>query len=185
MSENHIIFTIGHSNRRIEDFIALLEANEIELLADVRTIPRSRYNPQFNRDILPGTLGEHHIRYMHLPALGGLRHSTKSSLNDHNTAWENSSFRNYADYAETESFRLGLEKLIALAETSRTCYMCAEAVWWRCHRRIITDYLLARGWNVRHIMGPGKIEVGVLNQSAIVHADGRVTYPAAQGNLNL
>ena len=132
-----------------------------------------------------GTLDAHHIHYVHLPALGGLRQAAKSSMTNDNTAWENSSFRNYADYAETESFCFGLEELIALAQTSRTCYMCAEAVWWHCHRRIITDYILRRGWNVRHIMGQGKIEIGEINQSAVVHPDGRITYPTAQGSLDL
>ena len=185
MSEEHIIYTIGHSNRSIEEFITLLEENKIELLADVRTIPRSRYNPQFNKETLPETLGTHGIGYVHLPALGGLRNKGTHSVASKNTAWENASFRNYADYADMEPFRVGLEELMSLAKERHTCYMCAEAVWWRCHRRIITDYLIARGWNVRHIMGAGKIDNAKINESAIVHADGRITYPASQESLNL
>lgn len=183
MNEEQIIYTIGHSNRSIEEFIALLEENKIELLADVRTIPHSRYNSQFNYEILPTSLLHDGITYTHLASLGGRRNKSKT-ISD-NTAWENASFRNYADYAETEPFRSGLEELISLAMEKRTCYMCAEAVWWRCHRRIITDYLIARGWNVRHIMGAGKIDNAKINESAIVHADDRITYPASQESLSL
>jgi uncharacterized protein (DUF488 family) len=178
-----IIYTIGHSTRTIEDFIDLLQENGIELLVDVRTFPMSRYNPQFNKEALLTSLKHHEISYLHLAKLGGRR--GKMSKSSHNTAWEHSSFRNYADYAETEPFREGLEELIALACKSRTCYMCSEAVWWRCHRRIITDYMLARGWNVRHIMAPGKVQEAEMNENAVVNEDGRITYPAAQGNLNL
>ena len=143
MPGKHIVYTIGHSNRSIEGFIELLEENGIELLVDVRSVPRSAHNPQFNKEILPQSLLQHEINYIHLPSLGGLRGKRKNSLPSHNSAWENASFRNYADYAETEAFRNGLNELIELARQSRTCYMCAEAVWWRCHRRIITDYMLA------------------------------------------
>src|ERR1035437_4160598 len=136
MPGKRIVFTIGHSNRSIEEFIALLEEHAIELLADVRTVPRSRTNPQFNRDTLPGTLKRHGIEYVHLAALGGLRGRRKDQQPSPNTFWENASFRNYADYAETDPFRDGLTELIHFARTQRTAYMCSEAVWWRCHRRI-------------------------------------------------
>ena len=177
------IYSIGHSTRTIEDFIDLLNENGIELLVDVRTFPMSRYNPQFNKETLTSSLKHHGISYLHLAKLGGRR--GKTSTSSHNTAWEHSSFRNYADYAETEPFREGLEELIALARKSRTCYMCSEAVWWRCHRRIITDYLLSRGWNVWHIMACGKLQEAELNENAVVSEDGKITYPAAQENLNL
>ncbi len=183
MSGHRTIYTIGHSTREIEDFIDLLEENGIELLVDVRTFPMSRYNPQFNKEALFISLKHHGITYLHLAKLGGRR--GKTSKFSHNTAWEHSSFRNYADYAETEPFREGLEELIALARKSRTCYMCSEAVWWRCHRRIITDYLLARGWNVHHIMAPGKVQDAEMNENAVVQEDGRIIYPAAQGSLKL
>jgi uncharacterized protein (DUF488 family) len=185
MSGERIIYTIGHSNRTIEEFIDLLEENKIELLADVRTVPRSSHNPQFNKESLPKTLRLHEINYIHLASLGGLRGKGKNSTPSNNSAWENASFRNYADYAETEAFHAGLVELIQFARKSRTCYMCAEALWWRCHRRIITDYLLAFGWKVRHIMSPGKAEEAEMNENSLVNNDGRITYPAAQGSFDL
>jgi uncharacterized protein (DUF488 family) len=140
------VFTIGHSTRPIEDFIALLSAHQIELLADVRTIPRSRHNPQFNRDTLPASLRP--IHYLHMAELGGLRHARKDSTN---TAWRNLSFRGFADYMETPEFETGLTNLIELAKTRRTAIMCAEAVPWRCHRSLIADALTARGIEVFEI----------------------------------
>ncbi|SRR5581483_2367671 len=178
-----IIFSIGHSNRTIEAFIDLLLENKIELLVDVRTIPMSRHNPQFNKEALRTSLRHHEIEYTQLLALGGRR--GRSNKNSHNTAWEHSSFRNYADYAETEPFQSGLEELMALARNKRTAYMCAEVVWWRCHRRIITDYLLSRGWTVRHIMAPGKTQEAEMNDNAIPQEDGRIIYPASQQELSL
>jgi uncharacterized protein (DUF488 family) len=185
MPGKHIVYTIGHSNRPIDDFIELLEENGIELLVDVRTVPRSRVNPQFNKDELPGTLKRCGIDYLHMPSLGGLRNHLKGAPASHNTAWENASFRNYADYAETEAFREGLEELIAHARKQRTCYMCSEAVWWRCHRRIITDYMLARGMKVLHIMAPGKVTEAEMNENAVLHEDGTITYPGDQQELEL
>lgn len=179
----HIIYTIGHSNRSIEQFLELLEENGIELLVDVRTFPMSRYNPQFNKEALRTSLAHHGIAYTHIAPLGGRRGT--SNANSHNTAWEHSSFRSYADYAETEPFRAGLEELISLAKEKRTAYMCAEALWWRCHRRIITDYLLARGWHVKHIMANGKTQEAELNENAVIHKNGTITYPAAQQGLEL
>jgi uncharacterized protein (DUF488 family) len=140
------IFTIGHSTRPIEEFIALLAAHQIELLADVRTIPRSRHNPQFNRDTLPDSIRP--IDYLHMPELGGLRHARKDSTN---TAWRNLSFRGFADYMETPEFEAGLTHLIEHAKTRRTAIMCAEAVPWRCHRSLIADALTARGIEVFEI----------------------------------
>jgi uncharacterized protein (DUF488 family) len=142
------LFTIGHSTRPIEEFIALLKAHEIQLLVDVRTVPRSRHNPQFNRDTLPDSLRPAGIDYLHLSELGGLRHARKDSTN---TAWRNLSFRGFADYMETSEFEKGLEHLIAHAQTRRTAIMCAEAVPWRCHRSLIADALVARGLEVFEI----------------------------------
>jgi uncharacterized protein (DUF488 family) len=177
------IFSIGHSNRAFEEFAALLVENEIELLADVRTIPMSRANPQFNKDTFPEALSEYNIEYVHLPKLGGRRgmSSTKSA----NTFWDNSSFRNYADYALTKEFREGLLELEELATQNRTAYMCSEAVWWRCHRRIITDYLLSLKWNVLHILSQGKTEKAETNDHAFVQQDGSILYLADQQQLDL
>ena len=185
MPGKRIVYTIGHSNRPIEEFIELLEENKIELLVDVRTVPRSRANSQFNKDELPRTLKKYGIDYLHMPTLGGLRSRPKGAPPSHNTAWENASFRNYADYAETEAFREGLNELIAHARKQRTCYMCAEAVWWRCHRRIITDYMLARGMKVMHIMALGKVTEAEMNDDAAQHKDGTITYPGDQQELEL
>ncbi|MDP4199284.1 MAG: DUF488 domain-containing protein [Bacteroidota bacterium] len=183
MPGKRIVYSVGHSNRPIEEFVSLLEENEIELLADVRTVPRSRTNPQFNRETLPGTLKKHGIEYIHLAALGGLRGHRKDQPASRNTYWENASFRNYADYAETAGFREGLDELIHLARAKRTAFMCAEALWWRCHRRIITDYLLAGGFVVRHIMGTGKVEVAKLNEHAAILKNGSIEYPGDQREL--
>ena len=139
------VFTIGHSTRPIEDFIALLKAHEIQLLVDVRTVPRSRHNPQFNRDVLPGSLRSANIDYRHMPELGGLRHARKDSTN---LGWRNLSFRGFADYMETPEFEKGLADLIKEARSRRTAIMCAEAVPWRCHRSLIADALVARGLEV-------------------------------------
>ena len=130
----------------------------MDLLVDVRSIPRSRTNPQFNADALPETLAAAGISYQHLPALGGLRHRKKGATPSLNTFWQVAAFRNYADYAATDAFRKGLDELRALARDNYCAIMCAEAVWWRCHRRIIADYLLADGVPVSHIMGLNKID---------------------------
>jgi uncharacterized protein (DUF488 family) len=146
------IFTIGHSTHSLEAFVNLLLRNEIELLVDVRRHPGSRHEPQFGEVALRGALAEQGIDYLHLPALGGRRRSRPDSPN---IAWRNLSFRGYADHMETAEFRDGLEQLMALARSQRTAIMCAEAVWWRCHRALIADALTARGWQVWHIMGDG------------------------------
>jgi len=169
-------YTIGHSTRSLEEFGDLLAENGIALLADVRTIPRSRTNPQFNTDVLPDALAARDISYRHLAELGGLRGKRKDRAESPNNFWENSSFRNYADYAGTEAFREGLKNLRALGHKQTTAIMCAEAVWWRCHRRIIADYLLAAGEEVFHIMGPGKVEPARLTPAAQVQPDGSLIY---------
>jgi uncharacterized protein (DUF488 family) len=173
------VFTIGHSTRSVEELAALLAAAGADLVVDVRTVPRSRTNPQFNRDSLPDALAPAAIGYRHIAALGGLRGRSKATGPSPNGLWRNLSFRNYADYALTDAFRAGLDALLVLAETSTPALMCAEAVWWRCHRRLIADRLLVRGVPVRHILGPGKIEPARLTPGAVPGADGRLTYPEA------
>ncbi|MGH7490528.1 MAG: DUF488 family protein, partial [bacterium] len=149
MPERPTIWTLGHSTRPIDELIGLLRVHQISLLVDVRTVPRSRYNPQFNTDQLALSLRDAGLRYRHLPELGGLRKPKKDSVND---GWRNASFRGYADYMQTDKFQRALEELMAYG--TRTAIMCAEAVPWRCHRSLIADALVSRRWNVRHIMSP-------------------------------
>ena len=170
-------FTIGHSTRPNEEFVALLAAAEVRLVVDVRTVPRSRTNPQFNRDALPAALAAHGIAYEHFAALGGLRGKQPGVSPDVNAFWENESFHNYADYALGEEFRSGLEKLRALGHATRSTVMCAESLWWRCHRRIIADYLLADGEEVFHVLSPGHVERARLTPAARLEPDGRLIYP--------
>lgn len=175
-----IFFTIGHSNRSLDELIDLLAESKIERVVDVRTFPRSRSNPQFNIDTLPSALAEHDIDYEHLAALGGRRGSVSDKIPPRvNGHWEHQSFHNYADYALSPEFRHGLDLLIAEGERQRCAVMCSEAVWWRCHRRIISDYLLARGETVRHILAPGRVDPAVPNEGAAFHSDGTTTYPGA------
>jgi uncharacterized protein (DUF488 family) len=170
-----VIFTVGHSARSLDELVQLLHENGVGMVADVRTVPRSRTNPQFNADVLPSSLSARGIRYRHLAALGGLR--KRQPGESPNGAWRNESFRNYADYALSFSFRAALEELRALATEQAVAIMCAEAVWWRCHRRIIADYLLAAGEPVNHILGPGQVAPAQLTPGAVVAPDGSVTYP--------
>ena len=171
-------FTIGHSTHPLGKFIELLTASEIGIVIDVRTIPRSRTNPQFNREALPGSLSDFQIAYEHIAELGGRRARTQDIAPDVNVFWENQSFHNYADYAMGGSFRSGLARLRELGSARRCAVMCAEAVWWRCHRRIIADYLLVAGERVFHILGPGKSASATLTKVATPRPDGAVTYPA-------
>lgn len=178
-------FSIGHSNRPIEAFIALLRANGITKLVDVRTVPRSRANPQFNKDALPATLAAHGIGYEHLAALGGLRGKDRQGTPPEvNGFWENPGFHNYADYAMTPAFRAGLERLAEMGRRERVAYMCAEAVWWQCHRRIVTDYLLARGHDVFHIVSSDIPEPARMTPEARPSGEG-LAYPARQQGLGL
>jgi uncharacterized protein (DUF488 family) len=177
--------TIGHSTHPLDAFVALLRQAGISLVIDVRTVPRSRTNPQYNRDTLPDGLAPCGIGYEHIAALGGLRGKKREVPRAVNAFWENDSFHNYADYAMGEEFRAGFARLRALGHAHPCAIMCAEAVWWRCHRRIITDYLLAAGEAVLHIMGPGKIEPARITQSAQPDAAGRIVYPADQRELGL
>jgi uncharacterized protein (DUF488 family) len=167
------IYTIGHSNHPIGKFIEMLTVHGIELIVDVRTIPKSRHNPQYNSDLLPASLREQGIGYQHVPALGGLRHAKKDSPNN---GWENSSFRGYADYMQTDGFEKGLAELIALAGEKRTAVMCAEAVPWRCHRSLIADALSVRRITVKHITSRTSAKEHTLTPFAKV--DGTtITYP--------
>lgn len=170
-------FTVGHSNRSLEAFLDLLRAANIGLVADIRRLPGSRAYPQFNADTLEGALAAVQIGYDHIAALGGRRGKAPPGpeLND---LWSNRSFRNYADYALTAPFQAGLERLIDEGRRHPCALMCAEAVWWRCHRRIVADYLLARGETVLHIMGEGRLEPARLTPGAAIQPDGRILYPA-------
>jgi uncharacterized protein (DUF488 family) len=164
---------------------ALLGQACVDLVADVRSVPRSRTNPQFDADTLPGSLAASGIAYRHLPALGGLRGRRKDGAPSPNTLWRNDAFRNYADYAATAAFRAGLDELMALARDHRCAIMCAEAVWWRCHRRIIADYLLSRGVAVAHIMGLGKIDPATPTAGVHSGPDGTLVYAAAAQEASL
>jgi uncharacterized protein (DUF488 family) len=173
-------FTIGHSSRSLEAFTALLREADVALVADVRKMPRSRTNPQFNRQTLPGALAAFRISYEHMPALGGLRGRIRDMPPGINGLWTNRSFHNYADYALTGAFQAGFEHLLDEGRRRRCAVMCSEAVWWRCHRRIIADYLIARGRSVFHIMGNGRMQPARLTPGAIVRPDGTVAYPAGR-----
>jgi len=167
------IWTIGHSTREIDNFISLLQGNGIKLIADVRMFPGSKRYPQFNGEALAETLGKHGIRYEHFLELGGRR---KAKPDSRNMAWRNESFRGYADYMETQKFRDGIARLVELAnDAGPTAIMCAEAVWWRCHRSLISDYLKARGVDVIHILDAGKTEPHPYTSAARIVA-GELSY---------
>jgi|SRR5215831_9355525 len=170
------LWTVGHSTRPIDELLALLRAHNIVLLVDVRTVPRSRSNPQFNTEALAKSLAEAGIRYQHSAQLGGLRKPRKNSVN---TGWRNASFRGYADYMQTEEFREALEGLMAEGRSQGTVIMCAEAVPWRCHRSLIADMLTIRGWTVQHIMNRHEARVHSLTTFA-VERDGILTYSHPQ-----
>jgi len=172
-------FTIGHSTRTIDEFVELLNDSEVTLVVDVRTIPRSRTNPQYNRDRLPESLANFQIAYEHIAELGGLR-AKKGVDPQLNGFWQNKSFHNYADYALGEAFHQGFEQLLKLGAERRCAIMCAEAVWWRCHRRIIADYLLARGKQVFHILGKGHVEPATMTPGGKAGPDHNVLYPVAE-----
>jgi uncharacterized protein (DUF488 family) len=171
-------YTIGHSTRSIEEFVGLLRLVGVRFLVDVRTVPRSRRNPQFNREILPATMAGFQIEYEHLAALGGLRGHRRDVSPAVNGFWQNQSFHNFADYAMTEQFRAGLDRLRYLGHQSPSAIMCAEAVWWQCHRRIIADYLIAADEIVFHIMGAGRVERAEMTEGAKWEPGGILTYPA-------
>lgn len=172
------LFTIGHSNRSAEEFLGLLQRHHITLLIDVRKLAGSRSFPHFNADVLADHLSRHDIGYRHMEALTGRRPVNRDIPDEVNGWWSNRSFHNYADHAITDGFREALEELRGLAAAHRPAVMCSEAVWWRCHRRIIADHLLAAGDEVVHIMGPGDPVAAELSGGAVVR-DGRLTYPAS------
>ncbi len=152
------IYTIGHSTRPIEEFVDILRGAGVTQLIDIRSHPRSRTNPQYNLDPLPETLAQYQISHVYLKDLGGRRPRQQAVDPAVNSFWQNQSFHNYADYATTEPFQTGLGELLALCAGKSSAVMCSEAVWWRCHRRIVADYLLHKGYTVYHLMGPGRIE---------------------------
>ncbi len=171
------VFTIGHSTRSIPDFVDLLRAGQVQRVVDIRTVPRSRTNPQFNADSLPDALAPYQIEHMRIAELGGLR--KKSDVPETvNAFWDNKSFHNYADYALSETFRSGLTQLQDVSARQRTAIMCAEAVWWRCHRRIVADYLLVAGREVYHLMAETAVTPAKLTASAVRCEDG-LHYPRA------
>jgi uncharacterized protein (DUF488 family) len=171
-------FTIGHSTRSIDEFVGLLRNAGVRIVVDVRSMPRSRTNPQYNSKIFQVTLSEFKIGYEHIAALGGLRGRNRDVPEAVNAFWQNQKFHNYADYALSESFCLGLNRLRELGHASPCAIMCAEVVWWRCHRRIIADYLIANGETVFHILGRDRIELAHLTDAARTSPAGALTYPA-------
>lgn len=170
-------FTIGHSTRTLAQFVDLLQESGVDLVVDVRSLPRSRANPQFNQQGLPEELSSWQIDYEHFAELGGLRGKTRNAEPSLNTYWRVRRFRNYADYALTAPFAAGMARLRELGRQHRCAIMCAEAVWWRCHRRIIADYLLASGERVMHILGTSDVDKASLTAGAVVRDDGTVVYP--------
>ncbi|SDC11072.1 DUF488 domain-containing protein [Niabella drilacis] len=171
-SMQHTIYTIGHSTHPLGVFIKMLESFNIGLLADIRRFPGSRKYPQFNREPLAAALQQAGIRYVHIEDLGGRR---KARPGSENSRWRNEAFRGYADYMETDAFKIAMDALEVRALEQPTVYMCAEAVWWRCHRALVSDYLKAKGWTVLHIMGVGKAEEHPYTAPARIY-DGRVFY---------
>lgn len=170
--KNKIIYTIGHSTHPLEEFIAMLKSFQIELVADIRSYPGSRKFPHFNKEKLPSSLAENHIEYVHLRELGGRRKVNPDSCN---TGWRVAAFRGYADYMETDNFKKAIQQLEKIAAEKRMAYMCAEAVWWRCHRSLVSDYLKHKGWNVLHIMGVGKGTEHPYTKPAKIE-DGKLVY---------
>jgi len=171
------IFTIGHSTHAIDEFVRMLVPNEVTRVIDVRAFPRSRTNPQYNEDALPRSLRPHGIGYEHIASLGGKRPRSKDVPEETNAFWDNQSFHNYADYAMGANFHAGLGQLLERADVERVVVMCAESVWWRCHRRIVTDYLLAAGRDVWHIMGPETVEPARMTPAAKPGPGATLVYP--------
>jgi uncharacterized protein (DUF488 family) len=170
-------FTIGHSTHPLAEFIGLLKESDVRMLVDVRSIPRSRTNPQFNQDTLPDALAAGDLGYLHIAELGGRRGKSKLEMPSPNGYWTHAAFRNYADYALTDDFRDGLATLLDTGHRECSAIMCSEAVWWRCHRRIITDYLLARGETVLHIMGTHQVKPATLTPGVLWQTGGTLIYP--------
>ena len=177
---NHPFFTIGHSRRTLDELASLLVPNEVGLVVDVRKIPRSRFNAQFNAEVMPASLAPYGIAYEHMGTLGGLRGRVPEISLETNALWENASFHNYADYAMTPAFRAALGELLERGRRVRCAIMCAEAVWWRCHRRIITDYLLAADCDVFHIIESSVPEPASLTPGVHAVPEG-LAYPSPLG----
>ncbi|MBV8798257.1 MAG: DUF488 domain-containing protein [Alphaproteobacteria bacterium] len=175
------VYSIGHSNRTLAGFVDLLHANNIEGIVDIRQFTRSRANPHFNAETFSPALQSNGIAYEHLAELGG-RRSSKLPRSP-NGLWEHSAFRAYADYALTDEFEAGFARLVQIADLRRTAMMCAEAVWWRCHRRIVTDYLVTRGRPVYHIVSEAEPKPGSLTSGAVAQENGKVIYPPKQPQL--
>jgi uncharacterized protein (DUF488 family) len=173
MPRPSVIYTIGHSTHAADTFLALLDAHEVRQLADIRTVPASRRHPHFSKERLSALLAEHGIRYQHLPGLGGLRKPRRDSVN---TGWRHEGFRGYADYMQTPEFRPAVEKLEEFASVARTTVMCAEAVWWQCHRRLLSDALLVRGVSIWHILSTLPAKPHELSEFAREY-EGGVIYP--------
>ncbi|HEY8687963.1 MAG TPA: DUF488 domain-containing protein [Chitinophagaceae bacterium] len=178
-STQKIIYTIGHSIRTQEEFISILQSFKIELLADIRSYPGSKRYPHFNKENLQKILPGYKIIYQHFSELGGRR---KTSTDSKNTAWKNDAFRGYADYMGTEDFKKGISKLEDAALKNKTAYMCSEAVWWRCHRSMVSDYLKWKGWKVLHIMAENKSEEHPYTSPAKI-VDGQLSYSKDQQTL--
>ena len=176
-----ILWTIGHSTRPIQEFVALLKAYGIQQLVDVRTVPRSRYNPHFNTEALASNLTSEAVSYQHSASLGGLRKPKRDSIN---TGWRNDSFRGYADYMQSETFWKALDELMADSRELKTAIMCAEAVPWRCHRFLIADALVTRGWEVLHIMSEKETDQHQLTSFAMIE-NGQLCYPKGKDDLRL
>lgn len=172
------IYTVGHSTRPLPEFVDLLRAGQVELVVDIRSVPKSRRNPDYNLDALPEKLAGYQIGYMHIAELGGLRAKVRTVPREVNAFWTNESFHNYADYALTEPFEVGLSRLLAISSDKRCAIMCAEAVWWRCHRRIVADYLILNGREVLHLLGEKRVERAAMAPGAAPNAE-QLTYPAA------
>lgn len=170
--DDKIIWTIGHSTHPLDEFIDLLNSFEIKLVADIRSYPGSRRFPHFNKENLKASLAQNNIEYIHLKELGGRRKVKPDSLN---TGWRHEAFRGYADYMETELFKYSIKELELLAIEKRTAYMCSEALWWRCHRSMVSDWLKLNGWKVLHIMAVDKSEIHPYTQPARI-VDGKLSY---------
>ena len=177
--QNLTVYTVGHSTRTLEQFVELIRGFGVDTVVDIRTVPRSRTNPQYNLDTLPETLAALGMEHHQISELGGLRKKSRTVPPETNGFWTNRSFHNYADYALSEEFETGLNRLLEIGETRRCAIMCAEAVWWRCHRRIVADYLLVRDVSVFHIMGNGKANEAILTPAASIRGL-KVTYPASE-----
>lgn len=174
---NNIFYTIGHATRSLNEFIDLLKSQNITLLADIRSVPRSRHNPEFNKDNLPNELKLHGINYLHIPELGGFKAKSKTIPFELNAFWEHNSFHSYADYAMGDVFQNALKKLLDLNSSECICLMCAEMLWWRCHRRIVSDYLLINDKKVFHIISKNSIKPAQLTLNARVNSKEIINYP--------